>query len=189
MHSIQDKTTTNWLKEAHKGYLRVGVLILLSKKPSHGYELMKEIKDRSGGFWHPTPGGVYPILRSLEKSKYIKGQWETQNNRKLKVYTITNSGRVILKTALKKQFELSANINSLFKDFLVEVFNVPPDQFPMHVMPGPFSFLLEEDWANLEKLEAHRNHTKQTIKEMQDHLNVVNKKIERAKAEANKNSV
>ena len=63
----EEKTTANWLKEAQKGYIRIGVLILLSKKASHGYEIMKEIKDRTGGFYKPTPGGVYPILRDLEK--------------------------------------------------------------------------------------------------------------------------
>ena len=63
---IEEKTTTIWLKEAQKGYIRIGVLILLNKKPSHGYEIMKEINSRSKGFWQPTAGGVYPILRDLE---------------------------------------------------------------------------------------------------------------------------
>ena len=80
----EDKTTANWMKEAQKGYIRMGVLILLNKKPSHGYEIMKEINSRTKGFWQPTAGGVYPILRDLEKSGYIKGQWQTQKNRRLK---------------------------------------------------------------------------------------------------------
>ena len=63
----QDQTTQNWMKEAQKGYIRMGVLMLLNKKPSHGYELMKEINSRTKGFWQPTAGGVYPILRDLEK--------------------------------------------------------------------------------------------------------------------------
>lgn len=186
MHGTFDKTTANWLKEAQKGYIRIGILILLNRKPSHGYELMKEIKFRSGGLWKPTPGGVYPILKNLEKSKYIKGQWETQNNRKLKIYTITEAGKMILRASLKKQVELSANINSLFKDFLREVFNVQPDQFPMNIVPGPLACLFEEDACNLEKLEAHRNHIKQMIKEMQEHLNFINKKIEDVRAESGK---
>ena len=63
----EDKTTANWMKEAQKGYIRMGVLILLNKKPSHGYEIMKEINSRTKGFWQPTAGGVYPILRDLRK--------------------------------------------------------------------------------------------------------------------------
>ena len=102
----EEKTTSNWMKEAQKGYIRMGVLILLNKKPSHGYEIMKEIKDRTKGFWSPTPGGVYPILRDLEKSEYIKGEWQIQNNRKLKVYKMTESGNLILKRAIVKQAEM-----------------------------------------------------------------------------------
>ena len=94
------------MKEAQKGYIRMGVLILLNKKPSHGYEIMKEINSRTKGFWQPTAGGVYPILRDLEKSGYIKGQWETQKNRRLKVYKITESGEQILKKS-----NLKANRN------------------------------------------------------------------------------
>ncbi len=95
----EEKTTANWLKEAQKGYIRMGILILLNKKPSHGYEIMKEINSRTKGFWKPTAGGVYPILRDLEKSGYIKGEWQTQKNRKLKVYKITESGELILQTS------------------------------------------------------------------------------------------
>ena len=43
----EEKTTSSWLKEAQKGYIRMGILILLNKKPSHGYEIMKEIKSRT----------------------------------------------------------------------------------------------------------------------------------------------
>src|SRR4030042_2200855 len=110
----EDKTTASWMKEAQKGYIRMGVLILINKKPSHGYEIMKEINSRTKGFWQPTAGGVYPILRDLEKSGYIKGQWQTQKNRKLKVYAITQSGDTILRHAIVKQSEIFKNISSLF---------------------------------------------------------------------------
>ena len=43
IHDIEDKTTASWMKEAQKGYIRMGVLILLNKKPSHGYEIMKTL--------------------------------------------------------------------------------------------------------------------------------------------------
>ena len=114
----EEKTTANWMKEAQKGYIRMGVLILLNKKPSHGYEIMKEINSRTKGFWQPTAGGVYPILRDLEKSGYIKGQWETQKNRRLKVYKITESGELILRRAIVKANEIFNNIGSSFPRIL-----------------------------------------------------------------------
>ncbi len=84
----EDKTTANWMKEAQKGYIRMGVLILLNKKPSHGYEIMKEINSRTKGFWQPTAGGVYPILRDLEKSGYH--QRPLGNPEKPKIKSIQN---------------------------------------------------------------------------------------------------
>ena len=123
----EEKTTANWLKEAQKGFIRMGVLILLNKKPSHGYEIMKEINNRTKGFWQPTAGGVYPILRDLEKSAYIKGQWQTQKNRRLKVYKITESGELILRRAIVRQAEISENIGNLFREFARDVLNIETD--------------------------------------------------------------
>ncbi|MDQ1281358.1 MAG: PadR family transcriptional regulator, partial [Thermoproteota archaeon] len=47
MHSEEDKASVNWLKETQKGYIRIVILILLSKKPHHGYEIMKEVRERT----------------------------------------------------------------------------------------------------------------------------------------------
>ena len=43
MH-IEEKAAT-WLKETQKGYIRIAVLILLNKKPHHGYEIMKAVEE------------------------------------------------------------------------------------------------------------------------------------------------
>ena len=80
----EEEITAEWMKEVQKGYIRVAVLILLNNKPSHGYEIMKEIRDRTRGFYTPTPGGVYPILRDLERAGYVKGGWHRRNNRNVK---------------------------------------------------------------------------------------------------------
>ncbi|MBN1245999.1 PadR family transcriptional regulator [Candidatus Bathyarchaeota archaeon] len=175
---IEDITTSNWMKEAQKGYIRVGILILLSKKQSHGYEIMKEIKDKTKGFWRPTAGGVYPVLRSLEKGGYIKGEWTTQNNRKIKTYRITEKGRIILKHAIIKQNEIANNINSLFEEFAKAVLNIEPKNFPIPVMPAPFSeFLEEETRESSEKLTRQKKHLINQIKMLQAELQLINKKI------------
>jgi len=150
----EDKTTANWMKEAQKGYIRMGVLILLSKKASHGYEIMKEINCRTKGFWQPTAGGVYPILRDLEKSGFIKGHWERQKNRRLKIYKITTSGEAILKRAILKQSEIFGNISSLFQEFAREVLNIETETTPMPNVPSPFAPFLEEK-ANSEENLKH----------------------------------
>jgi DNA-binding PadR family transcriptional regulator len=187
----EEKTTTIWLKEAQKGYIRIGVLILLNKKPSHGYEIMKEINDRTKGFWQPTAGGVYPILRDLEKSGYVKGQWQTQKNRRLKVYKITESGELILRRAIVKQAEISDNIGNLFREFARDVLNIETANAPMPAIPSLFAPFLEEGTSNEEKLkylEKERKHTYETVKLMKERLKRIDKGIREIKKQTQKDS-
>ena len=158
----QEKTTGNWVKEAQKGYIRVASLIILNKQPAHGYEIMKEIKDKTRGFWKPTAGGVYPILRDLEKAGYVVGDWSTQKNRKIKVYKITETGEAILKRAIVKQGELANSMNSLFQEFARDVLNIEPKTLPIPVMPSPFSaFLEEKNQESKEDLKSLKQKQKQ----------------------------
>ncbi|MGD0451066.1 MAG: PadR family transcriptional regulator [Candidatus Bathyarchaeia archaeon] len=174
----EEKTTANWLKEAQKGTIRIGILILLNKKPAHGYEIMKEINNRTKGFWKPTAGGVYPILRDLEKTGYIKGEWQTQKNRRLKVYKITESGELILRHAIVKQAEISNNIGNLFREFAKDVLKIEAASVPN--IPSFFSSFLEEkpnSEENLKQLEVERKHTYETVKMMQKRLRQIDKRI------------
>ncbi len=185
---IEDETTQNWLKEAQKGYIRMGVLILINKKPSHGYELMKEINNRTKGFWQPTPGGIYPILRDLEKSSYIKGDWQTQKNRRLKVYKITTSGNAILKRAILKQTEIFDTISTLFHEFARDVLNVEDENIP--IPPSPFRPFLEEKTSHqtLVHLEHERKKAVESFKSIRERLRKINEQIEEIKKQTRINS-
>jgi DNA-binding PadR family transcriptional regulator len=187
----EDKTTANWMKEAQKGIIRMGVLILINKKPSHGYEIMKEINNRTKGFWQPTAGGVYPILRDLEKSGYIRGQWQTQKNRRLRVYQITESGEQILRKAILKQTEITNNIGNLFREFARDVLNMELENWPVPSMPSPLSPFLEEKngaQRNLRQLENERKHIYETVKTFQERLELLDKRIIEIKKEENPSS-
>jgi PadR family transcriptional regulator PadR len=189
MHvNSEDKTTANWMKEAKKGYIRVAVLILINNKPSHGYEIMKEIKDRTKGFYNPTPGGVYPILRDLEKKGFIKGKWAKQNNRNIKTYRITEKGKIILKNAVVKQSKIANNMNALFQEFARDVLNVESNVVSIPVMPGPFEIFLEKQTkiTTIEELEHQRGQLKQHIRMIQEKLKSIEKEIAEKKAKKEK---
>ncbi|MGD8505261.1 MAG: PadR family transcriptional regulator [Candidatus Bathyarchaeota archaeon] len=186
MHSEkEEKTATNWLKEAQKGYMRIAVLILLSKKPYHGYEIMKEIKNRTGGFWRPTAGGVYPLLKSLEKAGYIEGEWALQKKRRRKTYKITETGRMILDRALAKQSQIANSMSALFEEFVRDVLDVETKSLPMPRMPNPFSGFLEErkekSEDNVEALEGKRLQIEQMIKTLRSKLQTVDKRLAQLK--------
>ena len=68
--------------------LRLVLLTLLAERPSHGYELIKALEDRSGGFYSPSPGMVYPALTWLEEVGYAS---VTADGAK-KLYHITAEG-------------------------------------------------------------------------------------------------
>jgi len=73
--------------------LRLVLLTLLAERPSYGYELIKALEDRSGGFYSPSPGMVYPALTWLEEVGYASVTSEGAK----KLYAITEAGRDYLK--------------------------------------------------------------------------------------------
>ena len=72
-----------------KGDVRSAVLALLAEKPMHGYQIIREIEDRSGGSWKPSPGSVYPTLQLLTDEGLISAS-ESDGR---KTYSLTEEGR------------------------------------------------------------------------------------------------
>src|SRR4029077_10037509 len=75
------------------GELQLVLLALLGERPSHGYELIKALEERSGGFYSPSPGMIYPALTWLEEVGYASVAAEGTK----KLYSITDTGREYLK--------------------------------------------------------------------------------------------
>jgi DNA-binding PadR family transcriptional regulator len=75
------------------GDLKYAILGLLAEKPRHGYEVIKELEERAGGAYSPSPGTVYPTLALLEDLGYAVSRTEEGNR---KVYEITDEGRKYL---------------------------------------------------------------------------------------------
>jgi DNA-binding PadR family transcriptional regulator len=71
-----------------RGDFKYMILSLLKDKPRHGYEIIRELEEKSFGFYSPSPGTVYPTLQYLEDMGYVTS---TEQDGK-KVYTITEEG-------------------------------------------------------------------------------------------------
>jgi DNA-binding PadR family transcriptional regulator len=71
-----------------RGDVRAAILTLLAENPMHGYQLIHEIEERSGGTWKPSPGSVYPALQLLADEGLITA--EESNGRK--TYSLTPEG-------------------------------------------------------------------------------------------------
>lgn len=72
-----------------RGDVRAAVLALLAEQPMHGYQIIHEIEERSGGSWKPSAGSVYPTLQLLADEGLVSS--EEANGRK--TYSLTEAGR------------------------------------------------------------------------------------------------
>lgn len=75
-----------------RGDMKFALLELLLERPMHGYEMIKALEEKSGGFYTPSPGSIYPTLQMLEDSNLVTAN-EVEGK---KVYTITDAGRAAL---------------------------------------------------------------------------------------------
>src|SRR5205814_211382 len=88
-----------------QGDLKYVILRLLAEKRRHGYEIIKELEDRFGGAYAPSPGTVYPTLTMLEDLGYARAMPEEGGR---KIYEITDEGRKHLE-------EHSATVDDIFE--------------------------------------------------------------------------
>ena len=99
-----------------QGDLKYVILRLLEEKPRHGYEIIKELEDRFGGAYSPSPGTVYPTLTMLEDLGYAKASADEAGK---KTYTITPEGSAYLaqhSTTVDSIFERIAKFVEGFLD-------------------------------------------------------------------------
>jgi DNA-binding PadR family transcriptional regulator len=82
-----------WRKQVFEsGEVKYVILRLLKEKPRHGYEIMKELEEKLGGWYTPSAGTVYPTLQLLEDQGYVRVV-EAEGK---KVYHITTEGEAFL---------------------------------------------------------------------------------------------
>jgi DNA-binding PadR family transcriptional regulator len=77
---------------ARRGDIRFALLAALGDGPTHGYELIQRLEERTGGRWKPSPGSVYPTLQMLEEAGLVSGAQQDDK----RVYTITATGQKAL---------------------------------------------------------------------------------------------
>ena len=75
------------------GELRLVILALVAEKPRYGYEIIKELGERVGGDYSPSPGVVYPTLTMLEEMGYASASLDPQGR---KLYAVTPEGEKVL---------------------------------------------------------------------------------------------
>ncbi len=82
-------------RDLPRAYLRVVLLVLLADGPTHGYELLEQV--RRAGIRLADPGGLYRTLRAMEQRRYLESWWEdSSNGPPRRTYVLTSNGRAAL---------------------------------------------------------------------------------------------
>ncbi|OGS23389.1 MAG: hypothetical protein A2314_05475 [Elusimicrobia bacterium RIFOXYB2_FULL_50_12] len=99
-------------------FLQPSILLLLSKVPSHGYELMENLRKGRYLETKPDPGAVYRILRRLENDGCVKADWQTkQPGPAKKVYEVTASGKKLLREWAKSIRKKRESLDTFLSEY------------------------------------------------------------------------
>lgn len=75
-----------------KGLLPIYVLHILKSGPTNGNEISTKVSERTNGLWTPSTGGIYPLLKKLEKEGLVVGKWDDPKKKFQKFYSLTPLG-------------------------------------------------------------------------------------------------
>jgi DNA-binding PadR family transcriptional regulator len=75
--------------QVRRGDVQPAVVALLAEKSMHGYQIIQELAERSGGVWTPSAGSIYPTLQALED----QGMVTSEQVGGKRIYTLTDDGR------------------------------------------------------------------------------------------------
>jgi len=95
------------------GEMKYVILRLLREKPRHGYEIIKALEERFGGWYSPSPGTVYPTLQLLEDQGFVRVV-ETDGR---KTYHITAEGEAFLDEHRDTIDEMFDRVRETVRDF------------------------------------------------------------------------
>ncbi|MEV0082236.1 MULTISPECIES: helix-turn-helix transcriptional regulator [Saccharopolyspora] len=99
--------------DAVRGHLDGLLLAVLEHGPLHGYAIITEVQQRSGGALELRTGTIYPALNRLERLGLLRSSWESIGERRRRCYRLTDAGRGNLTKARKAWDEFTATIGAV----------------------------------------------------------------------------
>ncbi len=84
---------TDWTRELKKGSVQLCIMALLRRERMYGSQIIRELKDVSGGYFDLKEGTLYPALHRMEKRGYLKSEWVQEGDSPpKKFYRLTKEG-------------------------------------------------------------------------------------------------
>ena len=106
-----------WTTELKKGTVQLGILALLAEGRRYGFEIIEELKGRTGGYLDLKEGTLYPALHRMEKQGLLVSQWVLQDagGAPRKYYSITPEGVRSLENARTQWTAMVAGVEGVLK--------------------------------------------------------------------------
>jgi PadR family transcriptional regulator, regulatory protein PadR len=101
------KSEENASLDLFSGFIKLHVLHHAGESPVYGLWLIEELAEHG---YRVSPGTLYPLLHSLEKSELLKSYNELYQGKIRRYYKITSNGRRQLKKAKLQLMELMGEV-------------------------------------------------------------------------------
>ena len=82
--------------DRQRGSAEILIMALLRERPMYGYEIIRELAERSEGFFAMEEGHLYPILHRLERRRWAATEWRLVDGRRRRYYALAQDGLTAL---------------------------------------------------------------------------------------------
>ncbi len=104
----------NYGRELLKGNTDSLLLCLISREPTYGYQIVKEMEKRSNGYFRFKEGTLYPALHRLEREGLVAAKWQIlPNGQQRRYYHMTEKGQQVLATRLATWQDFSTAVKAV----------------------------------------------------------------------------
>jgi poly-beta-hydroxybutyrate-responsive repressor len=101
-----------------RGFIQPRLLLLLAKKPSHGYKLMESLRAIPGAENLSDPGMLYRTLRQLEEAEVVRSAWDTGGHGPARrIYELTQIGREHLDTWVAEIHKTRSHLGAFLAEY------------------------------------------------------------------------
>ena len=107
---------SKYVPDLLRGSTECLLLYLIQERRTYGYQLIKEMERRSGGYFRFKEGTVYPALHRLETEGLVQGEWqELPNGQVRRYYRITEKGKRALREKMAAWQDFTSAVNLVFR--------------------------------------------------------------------------
>jgi PadR family transcriptional regulator, regulatory protein PadR len=103
-------------RELVNGSIDSLLLCLLGQQSMYGYQIIKELEERSQGYFRYKEGTLYPALHRLEKSGLLEAKWtNTAGGRQRRYYQLTERGYATCTEKRSQWLDFLTAMNTILK--------------------------------------------------------------------------